>query len=124
MAKSSRPVSMSKWAQTLADNYLLCRDIGHTWMPHEASYDPKLRLYTQTLRCPRCTTVRRRALSRSGEIMGSSYTYPETYRAPHGSGVTTAPVRAELRVFSLTRLLDAAKAANAVVNDANKPKPS
>ena len=117
MATSNRPTTMSKWAQALPDNDLLCRDIGHTWMPFEASFDPKTKVYKQALRCPRCTTIRRRALSRNGEILGSSYTYPETYRAPHGLGVTTAPVRAEIRVFSLTRLLNAAKAVAAVVRD-------
>ena len=98
----------SSWAQRLGDDELLCRDLGHVWHPDNASFDQRMRAYKQVLRCPRCTTERRRMLSRSGEILASSYKYPARYLAPKGLGPYDTTVRSTLRLASINRVIMAA----------------
>ena len=96
------------WAQQLGDDELLCRDLGHVWHPDSASFDNRQRAFKQTLRCDRCTTLRRRMLSKTGEILASSYVYPRRYLAPKGLGPYDTGVRSTLRLASITRVINAA----------------
>lgn len=96
------------WAQQLGDDELLCRDLGHIWHPDSASFDSRARAFKQTLRCDRCTTLRRRMLSRDGAILASSYIYPQRYLAPKGLGPYDSGVRSTLRLASINRVINAA----------------
>jgi len=108
--------STTDWAQHLGDNELLCRDLGHTWQPHAAGFNKRTQSYHQALRCGRCTTIRTRLLSRTGEILASSYQYPDNYLVPAGIGRVDASFRGELRVLSINRIIDAASRAAAESN--------
>jgi len=52
--------------------------------------------------------LRKRLLSKTGEILASSYTYPTRYLAPKGLGPYDSGVRSTLRLASITRVIDAA----------------
>jgi hypothetical protein len=101
----------SVWAQQIGDNELHCRDLGHNWQPNTASENARKHLLTQSLRCPRCTTIRNRVVSAySGEVLRTNYIYPQTYLAPRGVG-WSADVRGTLRVASIRRVIEAAQEA-------------
>lgn len=104
-------VGSSVWAQQIGDNELHCRDLGHNWQPNTASENTRKHTLTQSLRCPRCTTIRNRVVSaHSGEVLATNYIYPQTYLAPRGVG-WTADVRGTLRVASIRRVIEAAQEA-------------
>lgn len=96
----------SRWANDLPAEFLLCRDLGHTWEPFRGWHDRKAREYVQVLRCPRCRCERERHLDYSGRRISQSYTYPDAYLAPAGEGYLSAESRADLRLVSLLRMID------------------
>lgn len=113
MARPRRPrlraVTTHPAAAALAgmvDEYLLCRDFGHSWRPWGAEWIPQRRHYAEALVCSRCKAVRRRLLDEYGSLLGNSYTYPEGYLV-HGVGRLTGDDRNDLRLASLRALLDA-----------------
>lgn len=93
------------WASELPDEFLLCRDLGHTWQPYTASRADDGH-YERVMRCVRCDTKRKQTLSASGVILTGGYDYPDGYTAPPGSGHMTADGRAGLRLVSVLRLLE------------------
>lgn len=95
----------ASWARELTDAYLLCRDIGHQWRAYTARYVPEQNGYERTLRCGRCQTERRQTLSLNGHVTSGSYSYPEGYQQPHGSGRLTGDAKDALRIESVMRLI-------------------
>lgn len=106
-ARALRPVSeqspVQGWAEELPDSYLLCRDIGHSWRPFRAFVQADG--YRRTMRCQRCTTERHQDLSLRGHVLSSSYSYPEGYQAPKGTGYLAGEQRDGLRLESILRLV-------------------
>lgn len=93
------------WADDLPDTFIACRDMGHTWRPFRAWYDPEERGYQRVLRCGRCKTERRQLISESGAILTGGYDYPEGYTAPAGTGRIDGEGRAALRLESTLRVI-------------------
>ena len=70
-------------------SYFECREIGHAWvgkhkgwMIEENSYGT---VYTKTLKCMRCPTIRTDICNASLEFVTRHYTYPDDYQV---KGVT------------------------------------
>jgi|SRR6478735_8709888 len=106
--KRKAPISdtgLSKWAQQLEPEQLLCRDLGHTWKPSRV-FKGKLNSFIQVLRCTQCKALRRREINRYGQVLGASYTYPEGYLAPTGVFATSSDGRSQLRLLSLQRMMN------------------
>jgi hypothetical protein len=93
------------WANSLEDNYLLCRDWGHGWRAYTALWDNKMKIFKRSLRCPRCKTIRHQELSQQGVVVGSYYEYADGYLAPAGIGRLTKDVRSYLRLESVQRMV-------------------
>jgi hypothetical protein len=102
-AKRRSRTEVEEWAAELPDAYLLCRDVGHSWMPRDAWEDVKERCYVQVLGCTRCAAERHRRLDYRGQRLGQSYDYPDGYLSPAGSGALSAAGRADLRLVSFQR---------------------
>lgn len=89
----------------LNDAFIQCRDFGHSWRPYSARWDQQDLCYVQELRCSRCKTIRSRLLGKRGELLGSSYDYPEGYTMPHGIGRLTGHDKDAIRYRSILKLL-------------------
>lgn len=92
------------WAAGLPDDFLLCRDLGHTWRPSAARIGDDS-TYQRTMRCGRCKTERHQTLSASGAILSGGYTYEDGYLAPRNTGRITTGGRDQLRLESILRVL-------------------
>jgi hypothetical protein len=103
--QAHRGDGVSEWAETLPDAFLQCRDFGHTFRPFRAWLDSAMNCYQRVLRCGRCKTERRQALSFRGEILSSTYAYEDGYLAPKGTGRMDVNARAGLRLESTLRLV-------------------
>jgi hypothetical protein len=102
---AARPKNdLHTWGSGLPDEFLLCRDIGHTWRPFRATINPDGTYYC-VMRCGRCRTERHRTLSHRGAILTNHYDYAEGYLAPAGTERMTTAGRDVLRLESVTRLL-------------------
>lgn len=69
------------------DNFVDCRDMGHTWQKVGAALDDR-DLLERTLHCPRCDTFRIDKVTSGGEIAYRRYSHPENYLIV-GAGQTT-----------------------------------
>lgn len=89
---------------TYADNYLVCRDLGHAWMEDErlTKKPSEVGSYSRVLGCGRCNMSRIETLNYKGELMF------RTYRRPEGYEVTKTTV-AEIRMERIKRERKAAK---------------
>ena len=87
----------------MPDQYLACRDYGHSWISHDARYVRKERIWLQSLICQRCETVRHRELGQRGPLLGNGYDYAPGYLMP-GAGRLTGSDRDGVRLRSLQRL--------------------
>lgn len=94
----------ASWAQTLPDDFLLCRDIGHTWRPLSARIHDST-TYERTMRCGRCRTERHQLLTTTGTIVSGGYDYQEGYLAPPNTGRLTSGDRDGVRLESILRLI-------------------
>ena len=92
------------WGSNLPDEFLLCRDIGHTWRPFRATINGDS-TYSRVMRCGRCSAEREQTLSHFGAILAGHYKYAEGYLAPKGSSYVSSGQRDSLRLESITRLL-------------------
>lgn len=90
--------------ERMTDNYLQCRDWGHSWRPYTASWDTAERCYISRLRCSRCRTQRVRYIGQAGQLLGSHYDYAAGYLV-QGLGRLTGEDRAVLRLASVQRVL-------------------
>jgi hypothetical protein len=95
---------IDRWARDLPDEFLLCRDIGHTWRPSAARITSES-TYERTMRCGRCKAERRQELSATGAILSGHYYYETGYLAPPNAGRMTSGRRDGLRLESVQRLL-------------------
>ena len=59
--------------------FVRCRAFGHQWEPIEATRKPLFGFYAK-LRCVDCGAERNDIVSRRGDLLSRSYTYPEGYR--------------------------------------------
>src|SRR6185312_8352007 len=87
---------------TLPPGALACRDYGHTWKPFDA-WRVARGAVEQRLRCPSCNTVRRRLLSRTGDVLAVGYLYPDGYLIA-GLGRLTGTDRNRIRLATLAGL--------------------
>ncbi len=94
---------VERFAQTLTDKFLACRELGHNWMPRTAVLT-KDNHYDRVLRCSRCRTERHQTISRKGEILTSQYHYRQGYQA-QGLGRVVGDGRAALRLESIFRTM-------------------
>jgi hypothetical protein len=93
------------WAEALPDAFLTCRDFGHSWKPWRASLTSES-TFVRVLRCQRCRTERTQELSVSGHRLSASYSYPDGYQAPPGSGSLDVAHRDAIRLISTMRLVE------------------
>jgi len=91
----------SRKNRTVPVEYAACRTYLHAWDPTTVKRDGKH--LVQGLVCLRCGTIRSYKIdSRTGEIKGNSYSYPENYLLD-GGGALTARERAALRIGEIRR---------------------
>lgn len=96
--------NLDKALDALPDEFIQCRDFGHSWRPYSARLEQKLRCYVQSLRCARCKTIREREIGLRGELLGSHYDYPEGYTMP-GCGRLMKDDRDGVRIRSIQKLV-------------------
>lgn len=84
------------------DEYLTCRDTGHSWRPTTASRDTDGTIH-RTLTCITCGTHRNQTLDTGGYIITNTYTYKTGYQIP-GTGRLDSSHRAALRLASIDRI--------------------
>lgn len=97
-------------AKSLPEEFVSCRDVGHTWRQFRV-----IRVrggYNRDLFCPTCKTNRHEFISRTGEKLSTSYTYPDGYQFK-GMGRIQGDGRNVLRLESVVRVLDKAISAGA-----------
>jgi len=93
------------FAHSLSDKQLHCRELGHEWRHHTATYDPKARLFDRNLRCRNCGTVRVQVLNQHGHVIRNGYKYTEGYLATkvmNREGLS----RDVFRLEALTRIIE------------------
>lgn len=104
MTTPETAVTLDRFAHSLPDKVLHCRELGHNWRPMVARFDESSGSFDRRLRCPSCRTVRIQVLSRYGGIVSNRYVYPDGYLA---ANVSEHPGnnRDVYRLESLTRAL-------------------
>lgn len=108
MAKKRPPIEYAdtdevrEFATELSDKYLECRDTGHNWRRHNATWSPHLGEYRRVHRCRSCKAERVQRLSDKGAILTSAIHYPEGYLHA-GLGRIVGDGRDTLRLESMTR---------------------
>ena len=93
------------FAQSMTDKQLHCRELGHEWRHHTATYDTKARVFDRSLRCRNCGTVRHQVLNSRGHVIANGYKYAEGYLATkvmNRDGLS----RDVFRLEALTRILE------------------
>jgi len=93
------------FAQGMTDKQLHCRELGHEWRHHTATWDQKARVFDRALRCRNCGTVRRQILDSRGHVIRNGYRYTEGYLATkvmNREGLS----RDVFRLEALTRILE------------------
>lgn len=95
--------SLAAVIDTMRVEHVQCRDFGHSWRPYTAA---RLRGggYESTLRCSRCRTLRKRTLGNHGQVLASSYEYPEQYIIL-GLGRLVGEEKDHLRLASIQHVL-------------------
>lgn len=98
------PIPVDTFAARLSDRVLHCRELGHTWRPLVATWEPESRSFHRALRCPSCHTERRQVLSSRGHVVSNSYVYPKGYLATNVDGIVGG--RDAFRLEAVIRTLD------------------
>jgi hypothetical protein len=104
-------VGLDRYLAGLSADMLLCRDLGHAWKPYTAKWLPVDKCYESKLICSRCETFRFRWLSKTGQLLGTAYTYSDGYLVV-GMGRLATSDRDRIRSVSLQRMLTEADAAD------------
>lgn len=94
----------------ISDQYLVCRDLGHNWAPHDVHFTRHD--IQRTFKCRHCETLRHQTLTRAGYIVAgrTRYEYPEQQTPdadPYvvkGLGRLSVDDRAAIRVASSQRM--------------------
>lgn len=89
----------------ISREHLMCRDLGHQWVPYMVERVSQRRHWREVLACSRCSTYRTRFLDDRGLVISSSYAYADGY-ARVGQGAWTADLRASVRIASLQLMFD------------------
>lgn len=107
---------MARQFYTRTANYLLCRSLGHAWDVVDADRVSTKGGTPVWLRCNRCGTERRDAVSpATGELWGRQYVYDDSYRhAFDDSFGDAAPTKSDYRRMLLAERLIQARAARAL----------
>lgn len=87
-------------AHAMSDQYIQCRDFGHTWTLWRVFR--KKGYFERQLHCRRCKTNRTQTLSNRGEVLHSHYQYEEGYQLK-GMGRMLADGKNVLRVEAMSR---------------------
>lgn len=91
------------FAHGLPDEFLSCRDFGHSWAGVRARWVPAERAWHRVMQCRRCQSERIQVLSQTGAILSGRYDYAEGYLT-HGIGRLTGTDRDALRLESCVRV--------------------
>lgn len=105
--ETTEPIAVDTFAARLSDRVLHCRELGHTWRPLVAAWEPESRTFVRTMRCPSCRTERRQILNAHGGIVSNGYVYPDGYLAKGVEGGLSGR-RDVYRLEAVIRTLDAA----------------
>jgi hypothetical protein len=70
---------------TYRPDFVVCRDVGHTWREQEKHIDDDG--LHRTLRCSRCTMRRVEIITRFGALAYRNYERPDDYLMPKGAAV-------------------------------------
>lgn len=97
--------AVAELAAELPTAYLMCREMQHSWMPHDGRYSEETKTIKRVIRCDRCGTFRHQELSLTGVIISSHYDYPDGFLAK-GVGRIAGEGRAQLRIASVMRQYD------------------
>lgn len=76
-------ITLETFAANLRETFVQCRELGHLWRPHTATYDRASRVYDRILRCTRCRTERVQEISELGHVLSNRYRYADGYQAKH-----------------------------------------
>lgn len=95
---------IAKFAEDLSEEFLMCREMGHRWLPHQAEQHND-GSFTRVLRCPRCRTRKVQSISARGVIEGTQYKHPDGY-LHEGMGRIAGDGRGVLRLESIKRTID------------------
>lgn len=78
----------------IPDHYLWCRDVMHSWDPYNArisrSKSTRRNEVHQVLLCTRCGTYKTRIMSTTGDLLRSTYAYPDGYLLKEHGPMTPA----------------------------------
>lgn len=102
-AERTRASQIADIAERYPDNFVECRDIGHSWRTRNASWLQGGGI-ERVLGCIRCETTRIQILDKEGYVIAGHYDYADGYTI-HGVGGLKAPDRAEFRRASVTRFM-------------------
>lgn len=100
--QSDAELALQAAVEDMPDNFVYCRDFGHSWAPKSVHFDDKAKVYDQTLRCGRCKTVRHRLIDSRGRNVSANYDYPDHYLIT-GAGRLDVDARATIRLAQLQR---------------------
>lgn len=96
------PLDVEAFAKDLPDEFLLCRELGHNWLPYGIPGRYRDGGYQRVLRCNRCKTERHIEISNRGVVTASQYKHPDGYLL-EGLGRIVGEGRGVLRLASITR---------------------
>lgn len=94
---------VAHFAAELPEEFLLCREMGHRWLPYQAAVNAD-QTYHRALRCPRCKTRKEQEISARGVILSTQYRHPEGYLHA-GMGRIAGDGRGLLRLESIKRTI-------------------
>lgn len=90
----------------IPEQYLWCRDVQHSWDPYNAKVSrnraSRRNEVHQILLCTRCGALKTRMMTTAGEMLRSSYSYPEGYLLTEQGPLSPAD-RATIRKINLMR---------------------
>lgn len=92
---------VEEFAVELPEEFLQCREMGHRWLPFQATENPDSS-FERVLRCPRCKTRKEQQISSRGVILSTQYKHPEGYLHA-GLGRIAGDGRGLLRLESIRR---------------------
>lgn len=90
-----------------SETYLICRDIGHQWIPSKhweiTRKGTLVTEYRRKMQCPNCGMVRNDYYDKDLRISGRYYSYPEGYLTKKGTDRIDSAVarREQIRRFGL-----------------------
>lgn len=94
---------IEEFAAELPEEFLLCREMGHRWLPYQAALNDD-GTYHRALRCPRCKTRKEQDISGRGVVLSTQYQHPEGY-LHQGMGRIAGDGRGLLRLESIKRTI-------------------